>query len=51
MNEPMLVFSVAPPEFRKNTVRVEALAPAFQDKSGYPLCKNQGHLIGPEIEA
>lgn len=50
MNEAMLVFSVAPPEYRK----ILFLLKHAHQRSGVTLAshyiKNQGHLIGPDVE-
>jgi hypothetical protein len=50
MNEAMLVFSVAPPEYRKILFVLKHL----HLRSGVSLAahyiKNQGHLIGPGVE-
>lgn len=50
MNEAMLVFSVAPPEYRK----ILFLLKHAHQRSGITLAahyiKNQGHLIGPGVE-
>jgi hypothetical protein len=50
MNEAMLIFSVAPPEFRKILFVLKHL----HLRSGVSLAehyiKNQGHLIGPGVE-
>jgi hypothetical protein len=50
MNEAMLVFSVAPPEYRKILFLLKHSHP----RSGVTLAshyiKNQGHLIGPGVE-
>lgn len=50
MNEAMLLFSVAPPEYRK----ILFVLKHVHQRSGVSLAvhyiKNQGHLIGPGIE-
>lgn len=50
MNEAMLVFSVAPPKYRK----ILFLLKHAHQRSGVTLAahyiKNQGHLIGPGVE-
>lgn len=50
MNEAMLLFSVAPPEYRK----ILFLLKHAHQRSGVTLAahyiKNQGHLIGPGVE-
>ena len=50
MNEAMLLFSVAPPEYRKILFVLKHTHP----RSGVTLAshyiKNQGHLIGPGVE-
>ena len=50
MNEAMLLFSVAPPEYRKILFVLKHL----HQRSGTSLAahyiKNQGHLIGPGVE-
>ena len=48
MNEVMLLFSVAPPEYRKVLFVLKHLRKDVSLASHY--IKNQGHLIGPGIE-
>ena len=50
MNEAMLLFSVAPPQYRK----ILFVLKHVHQRSGVTLAahfiKNQGHLIGPSVE-
>lgn len=50
MNEAMLVFSVAPPEYRKILFVLKHLHLRSKVSLASHYVKNQGHLIGPGVE-
>ena len=50
MNEAMLVFSVAPPEYRKILFILKHLHQRSKISLATHYVKNQGHLIGPGVE-
>jgi hypothetical protein len=50
MNEAMLVFSVAPPEYRKILFVLRNLHQRSKKSLAAHYVKSQGHLIGPGVE-
>jgi hypothetical protein len=50
MNEAMLLFSVAPPHFRKILFVLKHTHPRSGVSLATHYVKNQGHLIGPNVE-